>query len=132
VERGNIVFGGGAERTNVSLDTGHAKADPARLPEQLRAIIPLLPALTNVAVIRTWSGCEGYVADNLPVMGASATTPGLYHAFGFSGHGFQLGPGVGDVMAEIITTGKTDTPLHDFRIERFVSSACRDQENDHL
>lgn len=120
VERGNIVFGGGAERTDVSLDPGHAKADPARLPGQLRSLLPILPALASVSVIRTWSGCEGYVQDGLPVMGASATTPGLFHAFGFSGHGFQLGPGVGDVMAEIISTGKTDIPLHDFRIERFA------------
>lgn len=123
VERGNIVFGGGAERTDVSLDTGHAKVDPAHLLGQLRAVIPLLPALVNVAVIRTWSGCEGYVADKLPVMGPSATTPGLFHAFGFSGHGFQLGPGVGDVMAEIIATGKTETPLYDFRIDRFATVA---------
>ena len=119
VERGNIVFGGGVERTLVALDPGHARADPANLARQLRMLLPLLPALAKVSVIRTWSGCEGYVADGLPVMGPSATTPGLFHAFGFSGHGFQLGPGAGDVMAELIATGRTETPLHDFRIDRF-------------
>ncbi|AYG68507.1 MULTISPECIES: FAD-binding oxidoreductase [unclassified Rhizobium] len=122
VERGNIVFGGGADRTKVSLDTGYAKADPARLPGQLRSLLPILPALKEVAVIRTWSGCEGYVEDGLPVMGRSSTTAGLFHAFGFSGHGFQLGPGVGDVMAEIMAKGKTDIPLQDFRIERFANA----------
>ncbi len=122
VERGNIVFGGAAERVDVPLDPGHAKADPARLPAQLRALRQLLPALEKVSVIRTWSGCEGYLADMLPVMGPSATTPGLFHAFGFSGHGFQLGPGVGDTMAELIATGTTDIPLHDFRIERFANA----------
>lgn len=122
VERGNIVFGGAAERVEVALDPGHAKADPARLPQQLRALRQLLPALDKVSVIRTWSGCEGYLADMLPVMGPSATTPGLFHAFGFSGHGFQLGPGVGDTMAELIATGATEIPLHDFRIERFARS----------
>ena len=122
VERGNIVFGGAAERVDVPLDPGHAKADPARLPAQLRALKQLLPALEKVSVIRTWSGCEGYLADMLPVMGPSGTTPGLFHAFGFSGHGFQLGPGVGDTMAELIATGTTDIPLHDFRIERFADA----------
>ncbi|RCS22576.1 FAD-binding oxidoreductase [Phyllobacterium salinisoli] len=121
VERGNIVFGGGVERSQVTLDPGHAKANPASLSQQLRSLLPLLPALAKTAVIRTWSGCEGYVADGLPVMGPSATTSGLFHAFGFSGHGFQLGPGVGDVMAELIATGHTETPLHDFRIERFAN-----------
>ncbi|WP_406858039.1 FAD-dependent oxidoreductase [Alsobacter sp. KACC 23698] len=122
VERGNIVFGGAAERTQVDLDPGQAKADPARLPGQLRALLRLIPALADATVIRTWSGCEGYLADMLPVMGPSATTPGLFHAFGFSGSGFQLGPGVGDVMAELIATGGVaDIPLADFRIDRFAS-----------
>jgi sarcosine oxidase subunit beta len=123
VERGNIVFGGGAERVSVDLDTGYAKSDPARLPGQLRALTRLLPAIEKVSVIRTWSGCEGYVADGLPVMSPSATTAGLYHAFGFCGHGFQLGPGVGDTMAELIATGKTDIPLDPFRIDRFKKAA---------
>ncbi len=123
VERGNIVFGGAAERVDVPLDPGHARADPARLPLQLRALRQLLPALEKTSVIRTWSGCEGYLADMLPVMGPSGTTPGLFHAFGFSGHGFQLGPGVGDTMAELIATGTTEIPLDDFRIGRFTSAA---------
>ncbi|WP_080867648.1 NAD(P)/FAD-dependent oxidoreductase [Agrobacterium tumefaciens] len=121
VERGNIVFGGAAERTEVSLDDGRAKADPARLPGQLRALLPILPALANVSVIRTWSGCEGYVEDGLPVICASNTVDGLFHAFGFCGHGFQLGPGVGDVMADLIATGTTETPIDDFHIDRFAS-----------
>ncbi|MDX8468490.1 FAD-binding oxidoreductase [Mesorhizobium sp. VK23B] len=123
VERGNIVFGGAAERVRVDLDPGYAKADPACLPAQLRAVARLLPAIAQVAIIRTWSGCEGYMRDMLPVMGRSATTPGLFHAFGFSGHGFQLGPGVGDAMAELITTGRCETPLEDFGIGRFNRGA---------
>ncbi|MER9138180.1 FAD-binding oxidoreductase [Mesorhizobium sp. M0830] len=119
VERGNIVFGGAAERVSASLDPGHAVADPMGLALQLRAVARLLPAIARVAVIRTWSGCEGYIRDMLPVMGRSATTPGLFHAFGFSGHGFQLGPGVGDAMAELIMTDRCETPLGDFRIDRF-------------
>ena len=121
VERGNIVFGGAVERVPVDPDPGHAHADPARLPEQLRAVLRLVPALRDVTVIRQWSGCEGYVRDGLPVMGASATTPGLFHAFGFCGHGFQLGPGVGDAMAELIATGDCETPLKPFAIARFAA-----------
>lgn len=120
VERGNVVFGGAVDRTPVGPD-GRAHIDPAGLPAQLREVVRLVPALRNVAVIRQWSGAEGYVADGLPVMGASSTTAGLFHAFGFCGHGFQLGPGVGDAMAELITTGRCDTPLEEFRIDRFAS-----------
>ena len=46
-------------------------------------------------LVRSWAGIEGMVQDHLPVLGASGTTPGLVHAFGFSGHGFALSPLVG-------------------------------------
>lgn len=122
VERGNIVFGGAAARTSVDLDPGHAKYDPARLPAQLQVLTRLLPALCNVTVIRTWSGCEGYTTDDLPIMGPSHTTPGLYHAFGFCGHGFQLGPGVGSVMAELIATDSCETPIDAMSISQFQAA----------
>jgi glycine/D-amino acid oxidase-like deaminating enzyme len=57
----------------------------------------------------------------LPVIGPSATTEGLFHAFGFSGHGFQLGPGVGAVLAELALDGETETPIREFRLDRFAS-----------
>ncbi len=56
VERGNVVFGGAAERVPVDLDPGHAQADPERLLGQLPAVVRLVPALSQVSVIRTWSG----------------------------------------------------------------------------
>lgn len=121
VERGNVVFGGAVARVPVDLATGFARADPARLPAQLAAVVRLVPALRDVAVIRQWSGCEGYVADGLPVMGPSSTTPGLFHAFGFCGHGFQIGPGVGDAMAELIATGACETPIEAFAPGRFAA-----------
>jgi sarcosine oxidase, subunit beta len=120
VERGNVVFGGGA-RVKVDLDPGHAKVDPALTRAQIPALLRLCPALASASIIRSWSGCEGYIADMLPVMGASGTTPGLFHAFGFCGHGFQLGPGVGDAMAELIATGGCETPLAPFAITRFAA-----------
>lgn len=119
VERGNVIFGGAVPRTKPARD-GYAKIDPTALPEQMRAVLRMVPALRDVAILRQWSGLEGYVEDMLPVMGPSATTPGLYHAFGFCGHGFQLGPGVGDTIAELIATGHTETPLDPFSISRFA------------
>jgi len=120
VERGNIVFGGGVPRLPVD-ESGFGRFDPAGLSRQLGKLVRMCPALRDVAIIRHWSGCEGYVDDGLPVMGASATTPGLFHAFGFCGHGFQLGPGVGDAMAELVATGACETPIEAMSIARFAA-----------
>jgi len=117
IPRGNVVLGG-----------GHGESDPAvpwsrPLPEaSIRAMelaVELVPALAGAQIIRSWSGIDGRMPDRIPVIGPSRTTPGLFHAFGFSGHGFQLGPAIGAIMAELVLDGRTDIPLDAFRIDRF-------------
>ena len=71
----------------------------------MASAIALVPALAGSLVIRTWTGIDGEMPDHIPVIGFSATTPNLVHAFGFSGHGFQLGPVVGEIIAELVTAG---------------------------
>ncbi|WP_137391111.1 NAD(P)/FAD-dependent oxidoreductase [Rhodoligotrophos defluvii] len=119
IPRGNIIFGG-VHRRPAALDERRAKYDPAGLMAQFRQILRLAPTLRHLRLIRTWSGVEGYIGDDRPIMGASEKTSGLYYAFGFCGYGFQLGPGVGDVMAELIATGKTETPIDEYHVNRFT------------
>jgi sarcosine oxidase subunit beta len=89
----------------------------------LQAGSALLPALRKVNVIRFWSGVEAYMPDRNPVLGPSATTPGLLHGFGFSGAGFQIGPAAGAVLAELACNGRTETPVEAFSITRFARAA---------
>lgn len=119
VKRGNIVFGGG-NRTVPNLETRRAHVAPNNMLSQLQQISRIVPALKRLSVIRVWSGVEGYMPDDIPIMGKSAKVDGLFYAFGFCGHGFQLGPGVGDVMAELIATGQTTTDISPFGIGRFA------------
>jgi sarcosine oxidase subunit beta len=118
VKRGNIVFGGG-NRGPAGADTSRAYVLPENTLAQFTQISRLVPALDRLSIIRVWSGVESYLPDDIPIMGPSAEVSGLHYAFGFCGHGFQLGPGVGDVMAELIATGETETPIEPFAISRF-------------
>ncbi|MFP3799610.1 NAD(P)/FAD-dependent oxidoreductase [Paraburkholderia sp. SIMBA_027] len=120
VARGNIVIGGCA-RGPAFLDARRAKVLPHSTLLQFRQAQRVAPALRRLNIIRVWSGVEGYMPDDRPIMGASGTTSGLFYAFGFCGHGFQLGPGVGDTMAELIDTGGTSTPIEPFDIRRFAA-----------
>jgi sarcosine oxidase subunit beta len=119
IPRGNVIIGG-STRGPVVPDLWRAWVQPRNTLSQLRQIQRLAPALARLHVIRVWTGIEGYTPDDQPVMGPSERVGGLYYAFGFSGAGFQLGPGVGDVMAELIDTGATDVPLDDYRVGRFA------------
>jgi sarcosine oxidase subunit beta len=55
----------------------------------------------------------------LPVMNWSRTQKNLLHAFGFCGHGFQLSPGVGYTLAEMLDEGAATIPIDAFAIDRF-------------
>ena len=122
VARGNIVIGGGGHEL-ADLDSRRAYVNPSRTLYKLASAPRVVPAFQHLNIIRVWGGIEGYVEDSRSVMGPSARVPGLYYAFGFSGEGFQLGPGVGDVMAELIHTGATTTPIAHYHISRFSKPA---------
>ena len=122
IPRGNIIIGG-CNHSKPDMLNRRAHFEPQSLLKQLQQMQRLAPQMANLNIIRTWSGIEGYVADALPIMGPSGKVDGLHYAFGFSGHGFQLGPGVGDVMAELISTGSTSTYIAPFNISRFASAA---------
>ena len=117
VERGNCVIGGG--RGHGDGEYGQPSTETTRAV--MRDACALLPALRDALLIRTWSGVEGDTPDGNPIIGASRTAPRLLHAFGFSGGGFLLAPGVGDVLADLVIEGATATPLDAFRIDRFAS-----------
>jgi sarcosine oxidase subunit beta len=119
VGRGNVVFGGG-ERGPAHTDTMRACVKPHITQAQLGKVARIAPRLAPLQLIRVWSGIEGYLPDNIPVIGPSLRRPALFHAFGFCGHGFQLGPAVGAVLSELIVKGTTATPIAPFSIDRFA------------
>lgn len=120
IRRGNIVFGGGLKGPAMA-DAIRARVLPDNVLRQFRELRRFVPAFEHVQLIRVWSGIEGYLADWVPVMGPSGTTPGVHYAFGFNGEGFAIGPGVGETMAELIATGQTGTPIDAFSIGRFAA-----------
>ncbi|NBA94684.1 FAD-binding oxidoreductase [Pseudomonas sp. R5(2019)] len=116
VARGNCVLGGGR---GFALDANRARPGQAAVLEILRNAVELYPFLAGAQAIRTWSGTEGYLPDGEPVIGPSSTQPGLLHGFGFAGAGFQIGPAVGEALAELVCEGKSQQPIEAFSIRRF-------------
>lgn len=121
VARGNCIVGGERgvplENPDFSRPTAHGAASI------MNRTAAYFPALAQAQAIRFWSGTEAAMPDRNPVLGASTTMPGLIHAFGFTGAGFQLAPGVGEVIADLVKTGETATPIDAFSIRRFLPEA---------
>jgi sarcosine oxidase subunit beta len=120
IPRGNVIFGSSDRPAGPTFLTSRPTA--AMNIDAARIALSILPGLKQLAIIRSWTGVDGYMGDGSPVIGPSRRHPGLFHAFGFSGHGFQLGPAAGWVIAELATGAAPSASLAGLGIERFLSA----------
>ncbi|MEV5410287.1 FAD-binding oxidoreductase [Thermopolyspora sp. NPDC052614] len=84
-----------------------------------------LPAIADLPIGSSWWGFYDMSPDHNAMIGA-APVEGLYYATGFSGHGFQQSPAVGEHLAELILDREPTldlTPLSADRFRRGMSRA---------
>ena len=74
-------------------------------------------------VSHAWAGYIDTTPDFVPILDQTPLQ-GLYLATGFSGHGFGIGPGVGRVMANMITGAPVEHDLTRFRFGRFTDGSA--------
>lgn len=119
---GTVVIGGGHQgRNDPSAETSTVLFDS--LAHAARIAADLFPLMAGARITRTWCGIEARTPDQIPVIGESRTLPGLFHSFGFSGHGFQLSPAAGAAVAELMARGATNLPVAAFHHDRFRAAA---------
>jgi sarcosine oxidase subunit beta len=88
-----------------------------------------LPALEELGVRSSWWGWYEMSPDHNALVGAAPGTEGLYYATGFSGHGFQQGPVVGEHLAQLALGLETSFDLSELGVERFAAGAARVEQN---
>lgn len=116
---GTVLIGGG-RRAWVDRDEEWTELDFRSLGEGARTVCALFPHMADAIVNRGWAGIEAAMPDEIPVIGPSLRRENAFHAFGFSAHGFELGPVVGRLLAELVTTGQASLPIEAFSIGRFA------------
>lgn len=116
---GTVMIGGGRQG-RAHPDANRTDLDFRELAEGARTVWDLFPVMRSAEIVRCWAGIEARMPDQIPVIGPSGTSEGVFHAFGFSAHGFQLGPVVGSILAQLLTTGHSNLPIAPFDIRRFV------------
>lgn len=120
--QGTLILGGGYQGIS-DLDTEQGQPLVARLGMAAQAATDLFPSIRNVRIARFWMGIEASTRDHLPVIEASVRAPRVFHAAGFSGHGFQLAPVVGRIISELVTTGRASLPIAPFASARLRDAA---------
>jgi len=122
VPDGSVIFGGG--RGTVDLERRRCRPSFATSLATIEEACRVVPELARASIIRTWAGIEGRTSDDLPIIGPSPRMAGLFHAFGFSGHGFMLAPAVGAVLAELVLDGHSATSLAGLEPARFAPGSA--------
>lgn len=105
---GTVVIGGG-RLGRADPGTNETRLDFAELARTAATARDIFPVMRGAVVQRAWSGIEGRTPDRLPIVGRSPSHESLFYATGFSAHGFQLGPGTGQLLAGLIADG-ADVP----------------------
>lgn len=83
-----------------------------RLLERIQPIAQRrVPALVEAGIRSAWAGLYEVTSDHLPFLGPVEAPEGFWCACGFSGHGFQQAPAIGQILTQMIVGRSSDLDL---------------------
>jgi len=88
------------------------------LSSALARLVKEFPQFKDAEILESWGGVIDAMPDTVPVI-SETDIPGFIIATGFSGHGFGIGPGAGELIARMAVG---DAPIVDprpFRLSRY-------------
>jgi sarcosine oxidase subunit beta len=88
-----------------------------------------VPSLETIGVRSSWWGYYEMSPDHNAIVGAADLPQGLFYATGFSGHGFQQGPVVGEHLAELALGREPTFDLEPLSVTRFAEHRERLEHN---
>ena len=99
------------------------------MPTVLERGLARLPLLEHASVRAAFAGLYEDTPDKHPILGSVDGVEGLVMAAGFSGHGVMHSPAAGELVAELITDGRTSLDIEPLRLARFESGALVPEHN---
>lgn len=102
---GQVVFALTPKPLHVGMDCDETSEF---LPIVSRRMIELAPRLAGLRVRRTWRGTYPMTPDGAPLIGWAKDVKGYLMAIGMCGHGFMLGPGLGELLDRLVRDDLAD------------------------
>lgn len=106
----------GSTMENAGFDT---EVTAVGLAYIFKAVTALCPALSNLDVLRTWSGLRPMTPDGLPIIGKEPRVEGLWYATGHGRNGILLAGITGVIVRQLLTGEAPALDLSPFRPQRF-------------
>ena len=121
-DKGGIVFGGDPDNWPSYAQRGN----PVVMEQAIAQGIMLVPALSRLRMVRTWSGVTDMSFDGAPIIGETPVR-NLFLNGGWCYGGFKATPASGWTYAHTLVTGKPHQLNAPFALDRFTSGATIDE-----
>jgi glycine oxidase len=111
----------GSTMERVGFDSGttpEGLADIRRIGEQL------CPALAHARQRRAWAGLRPVTPDGRPILGPDPDLTGLWYATGHGRNGILLAAITGEIIADLMTSGRTEHEITPLAVSRFSIGAA--------
>jgi sarcosine oxidase subunit beta len=99
------------------------------LPRLGEAIERRAPKIAEVGIASGWAGLYEMTPDHNGLVGESTTVSRFLYATGFSGHGFLMGPALGEVMRDLYLGNTPAVDVSGLDVRRFEGSVIRPELN---
>ena len=126
-ESGGVLFGMGNREEAPTFDLS---VDWEFFDTVMQVAMHRFPPVGEAAVKNAWAGSYETTPDAHPILGRVPGLGGFIVANGFSGHGFQHAPAVGQLIAEEIVDGRAHAlDISPLSIERFAKGTTAVEKN---
>jgi sarcosine oxidase subunit beta len=99
------------------------------LPGLAEAIERRAPSLGEVGIASGWAGLYEVTPDHNGLIGEAPEVSRFLYATGFSGHGFLLGPAIGEVMSSLVRGEAPFVDVSAFDARRFEHAVLHHEKN---
>jgi sarcosine oxidase subunit beta len=100
----------------------------AWLPRLAAAIDRRVPALADVGIASGWAGLYEVTPDHNALVGEATGVSRFLYATGFSGHGFLMGPAIGEIVRDLVLGRPSVIDVSGLSVDRF-GSGVRPERN---
>lgn len=126
-ESGGVLFGMGNREEGPTHDLS---VDWNFFEKVMDIAVDRFPPIAETAIKNGWAGSYETSPDAHPILGRVPGVDGFLLANGFSGHGFQHAPAVGQLIAEEIVDGRAHTiDISSLSIQRFHKGGTEHEKN---
>ena len=122
--RGEVVLGA---EIDPYASYNHDSTLPT-LEDMCKSVLEIMPCLSNVHILRQWTGICDITPDFSPIIGTVPNIEGLILDVGTGTWAFKTAPASGKEIAELIDTGKTPEIIKPFSITRFYENDLIDEK----